>query len=183
MEQLITGCERSGTKMLSKRLGERYNINFTLENKSTVACFKYYQELQRWNKYKNDKIPIDYITKFEKHTLNEEVNIEFLKWVKYIFPDVKVYYIIRDGRNVVSSIINKIWGHSQTRGEYRINLQEACNQWNTVIDKTWDWARENCEIIRYEDICDIVSNPLTNKQLTEVTNLIYQNLKKTNYNI
>lgn len=183
MEQLITGCERSGTKMLSKRLGEKYDIHFTLENKHTIACFKYHQELQRWNKYKDEKLESSFINKFEKHTLNEEINIEFLKWVKEFFPNVKIYYIIRDGRNVVSSIINKVWGHSQTRGEYKINLKEACTQWNTVIDKTWDWAQENCEIVRYEDICDIVSNPLTNKQLVETTNLIHYNLHKTNYNI
>jgi hypothetical protein len=183
MEQLVTGCERSGTKMLSKRLGEKYNIHFTLENKHTIACFKYHQELQRWNKYKDEKLESSFINKFEKHTLNEEINIEFLKWVKESFPNVKIYYIIRDGRNVVSSIINKVWGHSQTRGEYRINLKEACTQWNTVIDKTWDWALENCEIVKYEDVCNIVSNPLTNEQLIETTNLIHHNLNKTNYNI
>lgn len=183
MEQLITGCERSGTKMLSKRIGEQLHIDFTLENKHTIACFKYNQELQKWNKYKDEKLESGLINKFEKHTLNEEINIEFLKWVKEFFPNVKIYYIIRDGRNVVSSIINKVWGHSQTRGEYRINLQEACTQWNTVIDKTWDWAQENCEIIRYEDICDIISNPLTNEQLIETTNLIHHNLYKTNYNL
>ncbi len=183
MEQLITGCERSGTKMLSKKLGEELQIQFNLENKHTISCFKYYQELQKWNKYKNDLIPLDYVTNFEKHTLNEEINIGFLKWAKNTFPNIIIYYIIRDGRNVVSSIINKTWGYSQTKGEYNINLQEACNQWNTVIDKTWNWACENCEIIRYEDICDIVTNPLTNEQLIETTNLIHHNLYKTNYNI
>jgi len=153
MEQLITGCERSGTKMLSKRIGEQLHINFTLENKHTIACFKYHQELQKWNKYKDEKLESGFINKFEKHTLNEEINIEFLKWVKEFFPNVKIYYIIRDGRNVVSSIINKVW------------------------------AQENCEIIRYEDICDIISNPLTNEQLIETTNLIHHNLYKTNYNL
>lgn len=181
MEQLITGCERSGTKMLSKRLSEECNIHFTLENKHTIACFKYHQELQRWNKYKDEKLESSFINKFEKHTLNEEINIEFLKWVKESYPNVKIHYIIRDGRNVVSSIVNKIWGHSQTRGEYRINLQEACTQWNTVIDKTWDWAQKNCEIIRYEDICNIVSNPLNNKLYELATIKMEKNLKKTKY--
>ena len=35
-------------------LGEKYNIRFNLENKHTIATFKYYQEIVRWVKYKND---------------------------------------------------------------------------------------------------------------------------------
>jgi len=181
MEILITGCERSGTKMLSEKLGEKYNVDFNLENKHTIACFKYYQELQRWNKYKNDNIPLNYNSKFEKHTLNEEINIEFLKWVKQTFPNVKIYYIVRDGRNVVSSIISKMWGHTQTKGKYKIGFEEACVQWNSVIEKTWDWAIENATIVRYEDYCDIVSNPLDSNLQYLSTERMYNNLKKTKY--
>ena len=45
MEILITGCERSGTKMLSKILGDKCGVDFNLENKHTIACFKYYEEI------------------------------------------------------------------------------------------------------------------------------------------
>ena len=113
--------------------------------------------------------------------MNQEVNIDFLKWLKNTFPDVKIYYIIRDGRNVVSSIINKVWGHSQTVSEYRINLEEACSQWNEVINKTWDWAQENCEIVKYEDHSTIVSNPLSEEEAALATPLLEDNLQKTGY--
>ena len=181
MEILITGCERSGTKMLSKHLGEKYNIRFNLENKHTIATFKYYQEIVRWVKYKNDNYPLDNVTKFEKHTLNKEINIDFLKWVKQEFPYTKIYYIIRDGRDVVSSIINRIWGNSQTSPNYTIEIEDACYQWNLVVDKTWDWAKFNCEVVRYEDICDVVSTPLNNEQNALATTLLTKNLIKTNY--
>tara|TARA_Y100000389_G_C17386848_1_gene477549 strand:- start:111 stop:662 length:552 start_codon:yes stop_codon:yes gene_type:complete len=181
MEQLITGCERSGTKMLSQKLGKQLNIDFNLENKHTISCFKYYQELQRWNKYRNDSTPVKYVTRFEKHTLNDEINIDFLKWVKQTWPHVKIYYIIRDGRSVVSSITNKVWGHSQTTSNYNIDFYTACKQWQEVINNTWDWAQENCEIIRYEDICDVISTPLTKEQYKESTLLLHKNLLKTGY--
>lgn len=181
MEILITGCERSGTKMFSKKLSEELNVNFNLENKHTIASFKYYKELQKWVKYSGDTTPLISIGKYEKHTLNNEINIDFLKWINKNYPNLKIYYMIRDGRNVVSSIINKTWGHSQTVPNYRISLADACNQWNNVIDTTWNWAQENCEIVRYEEICDIVSNPLNKTQLNIVNNLLSNNLKKTNY--
>jgi len=181
MEILITGCERSGTKMLSKKLEKELGVSFLLENKHTIASFKYYQELQRWVRYKDDTLKLDKINQFEKHTLNDEINIDFLKWVKNIYPDIKIYYIIRDGRNVVSSIINKEWGYSQTRQNYKISLEDACNQWNIVIKNTWDWANENCVIIRYEDICDIVSTPLDSDTHSVVTEKMKDSLIKTKY--
>ena len=181
MELLVTGCERSGTKMLSEKLGKELNVDFILENKHTIGSYKYYQELSRWSRYLNDQPPINFINKFEKHSLNLEINIEFLKWVKHIFPNVKIYYIIRDGRNVVSSIINKTWGYSQTIPNYHVRLEDACKQWNGVIENTWSWAQENCEIIRYEDICDVISNPLTDEENAIVTTLLGKNLIKTQY--
>jgi len=177
MEVLITGCERSGTKMLAQHLG----LDFKLENKHTVASFKYYQELQRWNKYKKDQVPVLYTTKYEKHTLNDEINIDFLKWIKLTWPNVKIYYIVRDGRDVVSSIVDKVWGYSQTQPNYTKDFHTACKQWQNVISSTWEWAQHNCEIIKYEDICDVTSNPLPQDQYKDATFLLYKSLQQTHY--
>ena len=181
MKILVAGCERSGTKMLARKLGEEHQVEFSLENKHTISSFRYYQELQKWNKYLSAPVPTIHTKDYEKHSLNQEVNIDFLEWVKQTFPEVKIYYIIRDGRNVVSSIINKVWGHSQTISEYKINLEEACSQRNEVIEKTWEWAQENCEIVKYEDESNIVSNPLTEEELALATPLIEATLQKTGY--
>lgn len=181
MKILVTGCERSGTKMLAARLGADHQVEFSLENKHTISSFRYHQELQKWNKYVSSPVPTIHTKNYEKHSLNQEVNIDFLKWVKNTFLDVKIYYIIRDGRNVVSSIINKVWGHSETVPEYRINLEEACSQWNNVIEKTWDWAQENCEIVKYEDESTIVSNPLSEQEIALATPLLEKNLQKAGY--
>jgi hypothetical protein len=183
MEVLIVGCERSGTKMLSQKLGTELGVTFKLENKHTIASFKYQEELKRWELYKDDVAITNYTKQHEKHTLNCEINIQFLKWVKETWPDVKIYYIIRDGRNVVSSIIAKIWGHSQTADRYKIGFEEACIQWNTVVDTTWDWAQANCKIIKYEDLCDITSNPLTPDLYEMATKRLYDNLNKIGYKI
>ena len=181
MKILITGCERSGTKMLAAKLGAAYQVEFSLENKHTISSFRYYQELQKWNKYVSSPVPTIHTKDYEKHSLNQEVNIDFLKWVKHTFPDVKIYYIIRDGRDVVSSIINRTWGHTQTVPEYKINLEGACSQWNEVVDETWGWAQENCEVIRYEDKSTVVSNPLSEQELALATSLLNKNLHKTGY--
>ena len=181
MKILVVGCERSGTKMLAAKLGDENHIEFSLENKHTISSFRYYQELQKWDKYVSAPVPTIHTKDHEKHSLNQEVNIDFLKCVKNTFPDVKIYYIIRDGRNVVSSIINKVWGHSQTISEYRINLEEASSQWNEVIDKTWTWAQENCEVVRYEDHSTIVSNPLSEEEIALAAPLLEENLQKTGY--
>jgi hypothetical protein len=181
VEILISGCERSGTKMLSKSLGTELGIRFTLENKHTIACFKYYQELQRWVKYKDSYIPLNKINKFEKHTLNDEINIDFLKWIKKIYPNIKIYYIVRDGRSVVSSIIDREWGHSQTREIYKVSLDRACTQWNNVIINTWAWACRNTTIIKYEDICDIVSTPLDSSTYKIATKKMEDALSMTEY--
>ena len=108
MKILVVGCERSGTKMLAAKLGDENQVEFSLENKHTISSFRYYQELQKWNNYISAPVPIIHTKDFEKHSLNHEVNIDFLKWIKHTFPNVKIYYIVRDGRNVVSSIINKV---------------------------------------------------------------------------
>jgi len=181
MKILVVGCERSGTKMLAKKLGDEHQVEFSLENKHTISSFRYYQELQKWNKYTSAPVPIIHTKDYEKHSLNQEVNIIFLEWIKNIFPDVKIYYIIRDGRNVVSSIINKIWGQSQTISEYKINLEDACLQWNEVIEKTWTWSQENCKIVKYEDISNIISTPLTEEELKLAFPFLEKNLQKTGY--
>jgi hypothetical protein len=181
MEVLIVGCERSGTKMYSQRLGGELDKTFNLENKHTIATFKYKQELNRWKKYETDVSPLMFTSDYEKHTLNTEINIDFLKWVKETYPDVEIHYIVRDGRNVVSSIVNKVWGHSQTGESYRISFEDACVQWNTVINETWDWALANAKIVKYEDMCDIVSTPLNDEQYKQATEILRENLTKTKY--
>lgn len=181
MEVLITGCERSGTKMFSQKLGKELDVEFNLENKHTVASFKYQEELNRWKKYQTDRSPEMFITSHEKHTLNEEINIDFLKWAKKIYPNIEIYFMLRDGRNVVSSIVAKTWGNSQTAREYRIGFEDACLQWNKVIDETWDWILANAKIIRYEDICDVVSNPLNDEDYKRATAILERNLKRTKY--
>ncbi len=181
MEVLVTGCERSGTKMLTQSIEEELGVEFQLENKHTIASYKYAEELLRWEKYKNDPALIGNVYDFEKHSLNIEININFLKWVKKTWSNVKIYYIIRDGRNVVSSIINKTWGVSQIRPNYTLTLKQACHQWNKVIESTWAWAQKNCVIVRYEDKSDGISTPLKGKELSKVTTQIEKNLIKTGY--
>ena len=79
MKILVVGCERSGTKMLAAKLGDENQVEFSLENKHTISSFRYYQELQKWNNYVSAPVPTIHTKDHEKHSLNHEVNIDFLK--------------------------------------------------------------------------------------------------------
>jgi hypothetical protein len=181
METLITGCERSGTKLLSKVVSDKQGRDVCLENKHTIASFRYWQELQRWNRYGDYIAPTLHTTVSEKHSLTMDINIEFLKWCKKMWADMEIHYIVRDGRHVVGSMINRVWGGSQHVGTYSVSLHQACKMWNHVISTTYDWAIANCKMYRYEDISDVVSNPLTDPELEKAIPFLMSNLKKTGY--
>jgi len=181
MQRIIVGCERSGTKMLAEKLGKDNGCNFVLEHKHTIASFRHHIELSKWRDYSDFIAPTIHTQPCEKHSLTTDINIYFLRWVASRWPDVAIYYIVRNGLDVVSSMINRKWGHSQNVKEYELSIEQACHQWNYVINNTWEWARINAMVVRYEDYSDIVSNPLTEEQYKIAYPLLKTNLKITNY--
>ncbi len=181
MRVLIVGCERSGTKLLADKIGLNRSLGVVYENKHTIASFKYQQELNRWNKYEDSLSPTTFTYSTEKHSLNLEINIDFLMWVKKRFPDVEIHYMVRNGLDVVSSMTNRTWGNSQTGSIYEMDVRSACSQWNYVINKTWFWAHRYCTIHRYEDYSNVVRTPLSDTSLKVAKELLKENLKLTGY--
>ena len=174
MDILVTGCERSGTKMLAEKLGKELKLPVLLENKYTVAAYRYYQELKRWKEYEFDLIPKT--APIEKHSLNLEQGLPFLEWIKEMFPDVKIHYIIRDPYAVVASMINKTWGTSTTGETYKMGVKQAVSRWNHVMGTTYKWAKNNAVIYRYEDYCTN-DYSLTHNQISYIKRKVSGNLK------
>lgn len=154
MDILITGCERSGTKMLAGIIAKRKARCAAMENKHTIASFRYWQELRKWKKYNDGIAPTIHTTAVEKHSLTPDVNIEFLKWCKRVWPEVEIHYIVRDGLDVVASMVNREWGHTQTGGVRKMTVETAASRWATVVASTYDWAMENATVHRYEELVE-----------------------------
>lgn len=172
MEIIITtGAERSGTSMTNRWIGENPNIflkgeyrfvetavvalNFIKQQKrggriSDGQYEKSKQELRNFllNMYKHEgwdgkKIIAD------KHPCSEKFNKDMLVTIKELFPEVKFVYMLRDGYDVVKSCCQKEWDRKEKR---KLSPDECCKKWNTVINTTYEWAKKNALIVRYEDM-------------------------------
>lgn len=169
MDVLITGCERSGTTCVIDHIRDSYpDIATFNEPKWTTACYKMYQELYRWRLFRPEAHKaVDHMKIYiqqqqnsqgrmvvEKHSMNNEQCGEFLQFLIDMHGrNTRTLYIVRDGRDVVESIVNKKWGYSEFR-EYRKHYGEAINQWNKVINDTFEQAVSDpmTTVLRYEDL-------------------------------
>lgn len=120
---LVTGCERSGTTIIAQQLSQYYDLPYVHEI--------YPQPGQ------------DCVL---KHSLNCSQNIKHLEYLDFLFPEAQWYYVIRDGREVCRSIVQKIWqGLPHTR-----SLDDAILQWQQVWESTLVFAMEHGAILKYE---------------------------------
>lgn len=147
METLITGCERSGTKMLLEMEG-----GGDCEPKLLPALYRAYQHLVLYERSSNiigliSDLPSSSV---QKHSLNLDQNLGFLVFCKEIYPDVKIKYIERDPVAVVQSMIFKLWKYP----EHTKSIDEAIYQYNLVRNSCLPWAKDNGEIYQYEDYKD-----------------------------
>lgn len=95
--------------------------------------------------------------------------VYYLDWIRCIFPECNVVYLIRDGRAVVNSYI-------KSRG---YSLEKACSRWKSAVSsflKSKDFKEGRSYIVRYENfvqqpkeslqgICDFLGVPFTDKIL------------------
>ena len=96
-----------------------------------------------------------------------------LPYVHGVFPDGKIIHIVRDGRAVVSSVLDRIRAETFRHGipfgrfckpprwrEYLAYdlVEQACRQWTGILDTIEEDRRTLPEgafhEIRYEDLCD-----------------------------
>lgn len=122
---IVTGCERSGTTFIAKEIAKEKQLPYVHERYA-----------------KSESVM--------KHSLNMNQNIKHLELLDHLYPDAKWYFVIRDGREVCRSIVQKIW----KRVPHTMSLNDAILQWNHVNQFI---GFNNAEIIRYESF---VKNPI-----------------------
>jgi hypothetical protein len=107
-------------------------------------------DVQRWG----DKTPL---------------NTYFLPRIVELYPDADYIFLIRDGRDVVSSLLQMMGGNKATRDWTSDQLVErACALWNDSIT-AWDWLSsqvpsEQMLTVRYEDFVSDTEGTATSMQ-------------------
>lgn len=174
MNTIITGCERSGTSLVCKQ------FNGVKEPKMTPALYHAYEFLSRWSHYGNEQQEIINLIEaksyeVEKHSLNFLQRFDMVEWLIETF-DLKGIYVVRDGRDVIKSMHQKLW-----QGNKKKILRDCIAQWKFVINDSWKRANELCRIIHYEDIgsSDKYYDYFTPSQISYIENEIWQELKMT----
>ncbi len=130
---------------------ELYNLNMTDVNK---AYMHFVEELL--SKYK---------AKSGKPRLAEKSpnNIFFFPHLGHIFPDSPLIHVIRDGRDVVSSLLTMDWKDINTGKKlpYVASAEGAANYWVEAVTKGMSSANLNQVKGKYYDIRyeDLVSKP------------------------
>lgn len=168
---LITSTGRTGTVLFSKMLN---NVNGSYIVHEPLFQETKYHRLSMENpkfsySFLKDFRLKEMVYRIEKNNCNRygEINSclrRNIKELKELFPSMKIIHIVRDGRQIVSSVLNR---NTFLKGDIYYNLQPS----SCIVDKqTWSkfnrfekitylWAaenkymRENSDLtIRFEDI-------------------------------
>lgn len=99
---IVTGCERSGTTYIAKRIAKMYDLTYVHEGWADGSVLL-------------------------KHSLNMNQNIKHLEFLQYKY-NPRWFYVIRDGREVCRSMVQKVW----KRLPHTMSLDDAIRQWNFV---------------------------------------------------
>lgn len=121
---IVTGCERSGTTVIAKELANDTGLPYVHEKYAQAESVM-------------------------KHSLNMTQNLKHLELLDHLYPNAFWYWILRDGREVCRSIVQKIW----QRKPHTMSLGEAVEQWNYTnrcIEKFLD-GKQSINVIEYEN--------------------------------
>lgn len=106
-------------------------------------------------------------------------NTYFMKHIFPVYPNAKYVFIVRDGRDVVNSLVKMMRANKkyQSFTEHQL-LQRATELWNKSIN-VYDWLQEkgaHLLLVKYEDF---TSNPdKTIKELASFLNVELGNLQE-----
>lgn len=90
-------------------------------------------------------------------------NAQFFQHLHYIFPESPLIHLIRDGRDVVCSLLSLEWYDHITgeRIEYTKNIENAAQYWKTQVQKGRDTSQHPSAGKRYFELFyeNLVENP------------------------
>lgn len=173
----IGGCERSGTTLLRVILDTHTNIHCGPEAKiiaATIPCWvrqrsSNSQVLRKYYHFTDDCIDDLYrniITAaisrgntVKKRWLAEKSpqNVFFYEQIRALFPGSPIINVVRDGRDVVASLLEMNWTSNQgQRLAFTIDIEAACQRWLSAIRASMAFAASRSAQpylqIRYEDL-------------------------------
>ena len=173
----IGGCERSGTTLLRVMLDTHKNIHCGPEAKiiaKTVPSWIHQRNantdiLRDYYHFTDDTIDELYrniiLTAISRnHTLRttwlaekSPQNVFYYSQIRTLFPQSLIVNVIRDGRDVVASLLEMDW--TDGRGKqlnFTVDIVAACNRWLTAINaaRTFSSGQHTTPYlqIRYEDL-------------------------------
>jgi hypothetical protein len=177
----VGGCERSGTTLLRVILDSHSNIHCGPEAKivaMTVPCWthqrnsnsKVLREYYHFTDAKIDALYRDIITTaisrdnaVKKKWLAEKSpqNVFYYSQIRALFPESPIVNIVRDGRDVVASLLEMDWTNNQgKRLAFTVDIEAACRRWLAAVEANAFFAASN-NAQPYVQICyeDLVTNP------------------------
>jgi glycosyltransferase involved in cell wall biosynthesis len=176
----IGGAGRSGTTLLRVMLNAHSSLCAGPEFKLLPNISNIYKQLMNMEKIKkayslNDDAYINKVFRnfissfFSNHIINNDAirlvektphNILVMKELGSMFPEAKFIHMIRDGRDVVSSLLTKNWvGFDGKPLNYVENIEDAAKYWkNTVIkginDGNNNLLKGRVKIVKYENLIE-----------------------------
>lgn len=145
---IIAGCGRSGTSLLLSILSAHPNI-YGISKETNIFGFERKFNTNFLNRINNSRKLLPYLLKDEKILTSKRWcektprNIRFIDSILKEFKNkVKIIHIVRDGRDVITSI------HPQTN-EYHIPI----NRWIYDVSNGLKWKDSpNVFLVKYEEL-------------------------------
>lgn len=177
----IGGAGRSGTTLLRVMLNAHPNLCAGPEFKMLQPLSGIYNQMislkdirQAYNLNKNDinqsfaSFISSFFQKFKKDNSAKRIvektphNVLIMKELVSIFPNAKFVNVIRDGRDVTSSLVTMNWRDFEGKPlPYVQNIEKATKYWSQVIVKSIQDSKHpllkgRVKLIKYEDL---IKNP------------------------
>jgi len=145
---IIAGCGRSGTSLLLSVLSAHPNI-YGISKETNIFGYQRKFNSNYFNRINNCRKLLPYLLEDEKILTSKRWcektprNIRFIDSILKEFKNkVKIIHIVRDGRDVITSI------HPQTN-EYHIDI----NRWINDVSCGLNWKdSDNVFLVKYEEL-------------------------------
>ena len=177
----LGGCERSGTTLLRVILDTHSNIHCGPESKiiaKTIPAWMNQRQtntdiLREYYRFTDETIDALYrniiLTAISRgHTITtpwiaekSPQNVFYYHHIRALFPQSPIINMVRDGRDVVASLLEMDWCSDMGKPlDFTINIEAACHRWLTAVNANATFQTNAMSApylqLRYEDL---VSEP------------------------
>ena len=174
---MITGCPRSGTSALSSWLGKQPTVESVYESRITVAAYRFYQEVERfqklteraadlhqslrenvfrfyasqnvvWRRLVVDKEPLEPIA------FPEGNYAQYVRFLLDVFPYIRIVFVEREPVHTVWSMLARTWGKSLADAKkVTWSLEDCCQIWRENHELALAYVgHPQVTLCRYEEL-------------------------------